>query len=123
EGEVAGEERGEEGVVAVALPAPIERYQEHVLAFEMLQDRLTVSNAADRGGKRRVHAFQDRGGEQELPNFWRLDVEHFLDEIVGHQPLATVERCDERRDVFRVTQRKTAELQPPGPPSGSLVQP
>ena len=94
-------------VIAVPAPLVIQRDDEEVGAFEMLQRRLParvgretcVFAVHDRLTERATHAVEDRGPQQEGLDVLGLPFKHLLEQVIEHKAMAARERGDEAGPV------------------------
>ena len=109
---------GEEVVVAVPVPAIVERDEEEVRPIEPLEHRLPAAAAGDGVAQRPGEPIEDRGLEQEVADLVGLALEHLLGEVVDDEAVVAGEVLDEPADVVAALHRQRGELQRGDPPLG-----
>ena len=85
----------EQLVVAIPLPAVVERDQEEVGSLELHQDLGGALPSGGRVAERPTHRVEDRRLEQELVSLLGQRVENDLGQVVDDVPAGAAEACDE----------------------------
>ena len=113
---------GEQVVVAEPGPGGVERGDERVLVFELLEDRLGARAAGERVGQRPADALEDRGAQEQVAHLRRLALQHLGEEVARHGPLAARELGHEPLRVRVRGQRDRRQAQAGRPSLGAFVQ-
>ena len=92
---------GEEVVVAVPESLGVERHDEKVLPFEVLQHPAAVSAAGDGVAQGAIESVEDCGAEQEVADRWVLPGQHLVGQVVDDEAVAPGEGLDEVGDRRR----------------------
>ena len=121
--EAAAQVLGEQVVVAEPLAFVVERAQEQVAAFELLEHRLPVGAVGEPAREVAAEPVAHRGGQQELQDLRRLGAEHVLREVLADGVVAPGEAADQPSGVGGVAQRERHELQRRDPAVGAFGQP
>ena len=88
-------------VITVGAGLVVHDRHEHVRAVDE-HKHLGGSRTADGGTGRHRKFVEDRGGQHELRDFWRLSVEDLIQEIVGDGMAAQLEPIENLPPVIRV---------------------
>jgi hypothetical protein len=113
---------GEQVVVAVPVPAVVQRNEEQVRPLQRLQHGLPVFVAGQGVAQGAVHPAQDRCLQQEAPDVVRLSLEHLTDEVVDDVAVVTGEAGDELGRVLPTLHRQRRQLQSGDPAFGPPVE-
>ena len=106
---------GEQVMVAIPAPFPVERDQEQVGAFSPLEDRLGVLAIGQLAAQLGREPLRDRGLQEERAEVLIEPGEHLVREVVEHEPLAAMEGRDRSARVRPALERDGRELQPGDP--------
>src|SRR5919107_3384156 len=109
-------------VVTVPLSMLIKRNHEQVGAGEFAQDLGGTLPTHDRVAKRTLHRPQYRGLEQKLPNLLGESRQNLLSQEADDVAVGASERLDKGVLVLLVLQGEGGEVDPRGPPFGTLEQ-
>src|SRR5215213_5787478 len=120
--ELVEQQLGEEMVVAVPLSLLVQRNHEQVGAGELAQESARTLPTRDRIAQRASHRPQYRGLEQKLPNLLGESSQNFLSQETDDVAVAAAKRLDEGTLVLLVLQGEGGEVDPRGPPFGTLEQ-
>src|SRR5215218_340055 len=120
--ELVEQQLGEEMVVAVPLSLLVQRNHEQVGAGELAQESARTLPTRDRIAQRASHRPQYRGLEQKLPNLLSESSQNFLSQETDDVAVAAAKRLDEGTLVLLVLQGEGGEVDPRGPPFGTLEQ-
>jgi hypothetical protein len=85
----------EEVMIAVPLPALVQRCQEEVLSLEHRYDRGRVGQAGDGIAQRTAESAENRGPGEKLADLVWLMAEHVLDQEIDDEPVVAGELADE----------------------------
>src|SRR5215218_3383734 len=109
-------------VVTVPFILLVQGNHEQVGAGELAQDHGGTFPICDRVAKRTRHRPQYRGPEQKLPDLLGESRQYLLSQQADDVAVAAPKRCDEGVLVLLVLQGEGGEVDPRGPPFGSLEQ-
>ncbi|HVL06028.1 MAG TPA: hypothetical protein VM388_08570 [Acidimicrobiales bacterium] len=112
----------EEVVVAVPVPAVVERYEEQVRLLERLQHGLPAVLAGQRVAQCAGQSGEDRGLQQEIPDLLGLSLQDLSDQVVDDVAVVAGEPGDELGRVVATLHRQRRQLQGGDPPLGSPVE-
>ena len=93
--ETAAQVLGEQVVVAEPLALVVERAQEQVAAFELLEHRLAVHAVGQPAREVAAEPVAHRRGQQELQDLRRLGAQHVLREVLADGVVAPGEAADQ----------------------------
>ena len=113
----------EEVVVAEPDPPLVERDDEEVQAFELLEQVLRVVDVSDSCAEGRSQALEVSGGEEEGPEAFGQPRQHLVAEVVGDVPVVAGEGVDHARRVLVTAQGQPHELHRRGPAVGPVLEP
>jgi hypothetical protein len=119
---VRAQDVGEQVVVAVPLPAVVERHQEQVGVLQAHEPAPAPRAAGDGVAQRPGESFEDRRLEQEAPDVLGQARQHLLGEVVDDVAVVAGEPRDERPDVVAAPHREGRELQGGDPALGAPVE-
>ena len=112
-------------VIAVPLPPVVERDDEQVGVFEIVE-RLLAGGwrhlAQDGVTQRAGHAVQNRSPQQEGLNAFGLALKDLFDQIIQDVVLAAGEGRQEAGNIFTPPHGERRQLQPGDPPLGAALQ-
>src|SRR5215203_1145679 len=120
--ELVEQQLGEEMVVAVPLSLLVQRNHEQVGVGELAQESARTLPTRDRIAQRASHRPQYRGLEQKLPNLLGESSQNLLSQETDDVAVAAAKRLDEGTLVLLVLQGEGGEVDPRGPPFGTLEQ-
>ena len=100
----------------------IERGDEGVLLFELLEDRLRTGAGGERVGEGTADAVKDRRAQEQFAHLGRLALEHLGEEVAGDRPLASGELRDKALGVGARGERDGRQAQSGWPSLGAFVQ-
>jgi len=119
-------------VIAVPAPLVVQRDDEQVSAFEVLQGGLTIVQAPGDllppgSGENGItqgttHAAKDGGAQQKCLDTRGLPLQHFFDQVIQHEMVAAGERLDEAGGVLMPLHRERGHLQAGNPAFGAGFQ-
>ena len=112
----------EQLVVAIPLPAIVERYQEEVGSLELDQDLGRALPAGGRIAEMSRHRVEDRRLEQELVSLLVERVENDLGQVVDDVTAGPAKACDEAGRIGLVRQRHRRQVNADRPSFTTLVQ-
>ena len=109
-------------MVAVPLPPPVQRHQQHVRPGQLGQGGGGSGQVQRRLAQRSGHPVQDCGPGQELPLLAGDPRQQLRLHVLAHEPVGAAEgdRRVRQRAAFPQGQRR--QVQPGRPPLGALVQ-
>src|SRR3712207_4133770 len=114
------QELGEELVVAVPFPLPVQGNNKKVRVSQLAQYVGRTLPTHHRVAKLACHPTKHRGFEQKLSRFFGEARHDLLPQQVDYVSVAASERCDKVVFVFPVLQRESGEVEPRRPPFGML---
>ena len=121
-GELQAEQLGEQVVVAIPVAAVVERHQEQVGAFQLLQQPRRAVPLQDGVAQGARQALQDRGAQQERPDGVRLAGQHLRPQVVGDVAVVALEGGDEGARVRPAAERQPGQVEPGRPALGPFGQ-
>ena len=107
-------------VIAVGAGLLIHDRHEHVRAVKELE-HLRGSLAAHRSASGHRQFIQDRGGQHELDDLWRLEGQDLLQEVPGDGMAAQLHPARRQGRIGRTMDRQRRHLQPGRPSLAALV--
>ncbi|MDP9207529.1 MAG: hypothetical protein M3O65_03335 [Actinomycetota bacterium] len=120
--ELHAEQLREQVLIAIPLAPIIQRNQEQIGAFQLLQQPRRPLRLQHGVAQRAGQALQDRGAQQEPPDGVRLAGQHLRAQVVGDMAVVAMERGDEGAGVLPAAKRQTGQDQPRRPALGPLGQ-
>ena len=102
-------------VIPVPASVGIQRHEEQIRPFELLQHGLAVLAAGDGVAEVAGEPVEDRGVQQKLLERLRLAMEHLLDHIVEHVAMTAGEASQHGRWIGLAVEGKRCELESGGP--------
>jgi len=110
---------GEQMVVTPPAALPVQRHQEQVGPFGLLEQPLAVGPGTDGVAERARQPLQHRCLQQDVAQRRRLPVQHLLGQVVEHIPVAAREGGHKAGRVGVSIQREDGELQAGDPSLGA----
>ena len=109
-------------MVAVPLPSPVQRHQQHVRPGQIRQDRSRPGHVEHRITQRPAHALQHRGPGQERPLPAGDPRQELRLHVLAHQPVVPAEGDRRARQRAALPQIQGRQVQPGRPSLGPLMQ-
>jgi hypothetical protein len=121
-GKLQAQQLSEQLVVAVPLPAVVQRHQEQIRPLQFLQPAGGPIGLQDGVTQGTGQAPQHRGPEQERRDLGRLAGEHVGGQVVRNMPVVAMKGGDELALVLSPAQGQPSQVQPGRPALGPLRQ-
>ena len=120
--QLAAGDGGEELVETEPRAITVERHQEQVGAFEVVEDRRAVTASQQVVAQSSREPVQHRDVEDEVPQPLRMPAEDLLGEVVPDEPVAPAEAVHEVVGVRSVGEGERGEVEGRGPALGPFDQ-